>query len=85
MITEIIKDYKILQSHLDELINVSGYKLSYIADQMGISSALFYYKRKNNKFSIDETERLLTVIRAEELLDRLKSNVLREMKAEREA
>ena len=76
MITDIVKNYKNLLKNLDALIDASGYKVSYITNKMAIDRTSFYYKRNNNKFSIEEIEKLLTVIRADELEDK----ILRELK-----
>ncbi len=80
MITETIKNYKIITDNIDSLIKASGYKITWIEDQMGMNRISFYHKRKNNKFTLNEIERLVSIIRADELEDK----VLLEMSIENE-
>ena len=80
MIVETVKNYKSITTNIDKLIKASGYKISWIEDQMGMDRVSFYNKRKHNKFSVDEIEKLLSIIRADELEDK----VLGEMSLEAE-
>lgn len=80
MITETVKNYRAITNNIDKLIKVSGYKISWIEEQMGMDRVSFYTKRKQNKFSLDEIEKLMSIIRADELEDK----VLGEMSLEAE-
>ena len=80
MIRETINNYRFLQENLSKLIEYSGYRLGYITDKMGMDRTSFYYKRKNSKFSIDEMQKLMDVIKIDELED----EVLYEMSVEAE-
>ena len=80
MIVETVKNYRVITNNIDKLIKASGYKITWIESQMGMDRVSFYNKRKNNKFSLDEVEKLLNVLRADELEDK----VLGEMSLEAE-
>ncbi len=71
MLTKVIEDYKIIQSNVDLLIKESGYRMSFIYEKLGMDKTSFYLKRKHANFSVDEIERLLVIIRADELEDRV--------------
>lgn len=48
---------------LNELIDSSGFKLNYIADQMGISRIRLYQIRENpNLMSIDQMEKFAEIL-----------------------
>ena len=71
MISSVVKDYRLIVNNIDALIKASGYKISWIEEQMGMDRVSFYQKRKNKKFSLDEMEKLLAVIHADELEDKV--------------
>lgn len=71
MLIETVKNYRLITGNIDKLIEASGYKIKWIEEQMGIDRVSFYNKRKKNKFSEQEIERLLTIIRADELEDKI--------------
>ncbi|MEM6338389.1 MAG: hypothetical protein AAF673_00475 [Pseudomonadota bacterium] len=70
MLTSIIEQYKHIQSNVDRLIEQSGYRLGYVSNKLGMDKTSFYLKRKNANFTVDEIERLLSIIRADELEDK---------------
>ncbi len=80
MISHTIKNYRAITNNIDKLIKASGYKIAWIEEQMGMDRVSFYTKRKQNKFSLDEIEKLMDIIRADELEDK----VLGEMSLEAE-
>lgn len=80
MLIETVKNYQTITHNIDKLIKASGYKISWVEEQMGMDRVSFYNKRKKNKFTAEEVERLLTIIRADELEDK----VLGEMSLEAE-
>ncbi|MCE7063990.1 hypothetical protein [Dyadobacter sp. CY326] len=65
----IIEDYKNLRSHLGVLIDKSGYKNAYIAEKAGIPAPNFSQKKKRGNWSVEEIEKVLTVIENQELED----------------
>ena len=71
MLSSIVEDYKSLQNNIDKIIEQSGYRIEYISKKMGIDKKSFYLKRKNANFTVDEIERLLNVIHAEDLEDEI--------------
>ena len=80
MFTEVVEQYIFLQNNIDKLIELSGYRIGYISDKLGMDKTSFYLKRKNANFSPDEFKKLLLIIRADELEDK----VLLEMSLEAE-
>jgi len=80
MVIDIVNNYKTLIRGIDKLIKISGYKISFIEEKMGMDRVSFYQKRKHNKFSVDEIEKLLGIIRVDELEDK----ILLEMSLENE-
>ena len=69
MFTEVVEEYRFILKNIDKIIERSGYRLGYISDKMGMHKASFYLKRKNAGFTVDELEKLLLIIRADELED----------------
>lgn len=80
MFTEVIKGYKSIVENIDGLIKASGYQTNYVYEQMGMDKASFYYKKKRKKFTIEEIENLVNIIKADDLEDK----VLLEMSLEAE-
>ena len=70
MFTEVVKEYKYIQTNIDKLIELSGYRVSFICNNMDMDKTSFYLKRKKGNFSSDELENLLLIIRADELEDK---------------
>lgn len=71
MLSSIVEDYKSLQNNIDKIIEQSGYRLEYISEKMGMNKKSFCLKRNNTNFTVDEIERLLNVIHAEDLEDEI--------------
>ena len=71
MFTEVIKDYKSIVENIDALIKASGYRTNYVYEQMGMDKASFYYKKKRKKFTIEEIENLVNIIKADDLEDKI--------------
>jgi hypothetical protein len=80
MITETVKNYRIILNSIDNIIEASGYKISWIEEQMGMNRVSFYAKRKSGNFTIDEMEKLVKILKADELEDK----ILLEMSIENE-
>lgn len=51
-----------LRQAVDEIIKESGYKKSWIADQLGISRQGFSNLLNKSNFSLDDANKILTVI-----------------------
>ena len=71
MISSIVEDHKSLQNNIGKIIENSGYRLEYISEKMGMDKTSFYLKKNNTDFTVDEIERLLNVIHAEDLEDEI--------------
>lgn len=80
MFTEVVEEYRFILKNIDKIIERTGYRLGYISDKMEMDKTSFYLKRKNASFTVDELEKLLLIIRADELED----EVLLEMSLEAE-
>ena len=70
MIADIVKDYQNLCLHVTDLINLSGYRLDYIREKIGLSKPGFYSKRKKGFFTPDEMQKILNIIDSQELEDK---------------
>mgnify|MGYP003434863484 CR=1 FL=1 len=70
MIVDIVKDYQKLCLHVTDLINLSGYRVDYVREKVGLSKPGFYAKRKKGFFTPDEMEKILGVIDSQELEDK---------------
>nr|DAQ83144.1 MAG TPA: protein-turn-helix DNA binding protein [Caudoviricetes sp.] len=51
-----------LSQAINDIIKESGYKKTYIADQLGIKNQNFNNKINKNNLSIDETNKILNII-----------------------
>ena len=71
MFTEVVEEYMFLQKNVDKLIKLSGYRIGYITDNLGMDKTSFYLKRKNANFSPEEFQKLLMIIRADDLEDKV--------------
>lgn len=80
MIKEIVQDYRVIAHNIDTLIKVSGYKIKFVQEQMGMDNVSFYNKRKHAKFSIDEIEKLLDILN----IDAIEDKILGELSIEAE-
>ena len=67
----IVDDYLSLQASVDKLIKLSGYRVEFVADKMGMDRTSFYLKRKKKNFTPAEMKSFLAVIRADELEDKV--------------
>jgi predicted transcriptional regulator len=66
---KIISDFKTLRGSLSELIERSGYKNAYIANQIGMAPSHFYVKKQRGTWNEDEVEKILDVIESDQLED----------------
>jgi hypothetical protein len=64
---DIVDDYRELTQDMDEMIEKTGYKTSFLASSLNLSHSAFYLKRKNRTFTLDEIEKLLSLIVKEDL------------------
>lgn len=61
-----IRSYKEFLLDLDDYINNSGYKASFLADKMGMHRGTFYKKKKRGNWTLDEAEKLAELLRINE-------------------
>lgn len=71
MIIETIKNYMSINDNVDLIIKKSGYKISYLYEQMGMDNNSFYIKRKKGTFTPDQLMKLFEIIDLEKLEDKI--------------
>lgn len=79
---EIICNYKTLRESLGSLIEKSGYKVSYIAEKVGMTPNNFYVKKQRASWNEDEMEAVLDVIENEDLEDYFLGQIMKDLKAD---
>jgi hypothetical protein len=75
---ETIVEYRNLLNRVDEFIKLSGYRIDYLQEKLGISRVSFWRKRKNGEFTIKEMEILSEFIFTDEIEDRLLLKIMNE-------
>jgi hypothetical protein len=78
----VIENYNILRKALPRLLEVSGYRMDYLAEQMGISKNYFYTKKSKNTFSNEEFEKIIAFIWRDEFQDILDEELMKQKMAE---
>ena len=66
-----IVEYRNLLNRVDEFIKLSGYRIDFLQEKLGISRVSFWRKRKHGEFTIKEMEILSEFIFTDELEDKL--------------
>ena len=69
MMQEVVLNYQALLKNIPELINKSGYRNDYVAKKLGIKPTTFSVKKQRGNWTLDEVEKLLSVIENEETED----------------
>jgi predicted transcriptional regulator len=65
-IKDVLDDYKTVTSMMDDVIEESGYEISYLAKYLNISRSAFYTKRKKKTFTFEEMEKIVSLLNSEE-------------------
>jgi predicted transcriptional regulator len=65
-IQDVIYDYKGVKSMMSKVIDNSGYKTSYLIKQLNMSRSAFYNKKRNNSFSLEEIEKIVSLMKYDE-------------------
>lgn len=79
---EIVRDFKQLQKHIGLLIDKSGYKNSFLAQEIGIPAPHFSVKKQRSSWSVDEIEKILAIIENDRLEDYFLLELMRAEKNE---
>ncbi len=58
----IVHDFKIFKANFPTLLDMSGYKMDFLAKRIGMASSSFSIKKKRNSFDLDEMQALLDII-----------------------
>jgi len=75
---ETIVEYRNLLNRVDEFIKLSGYRIDFLQEKLGISRVSFWRKRKNGEFTIKEMEILSEFIFTDEIEDKLLLKIMNE-------
>ena len=75
---ETIVEYRNLLNRVDEFIKLSGYRIDFLQEKLGISRVSFWRKRKNGEFTIKEMEILSDFIFTDEMEDKLLLELMNE-------
>lgn len=75
---DVIVRYRNLKSNLPLLLDMSGYRLDFIAESLGFSKAYFYNKKSKNKFSNEEFERIIDFIWRDDMEDKMLEYAMKE-------
>lgn len=78
-----VRDFKQLQRHIGLLIDKSGVQNSFLAQQIGIPAANFSVKKQRASWTVDEIEKILTIIENERLEDYFMLELMRAEKNEK--
>ena len=65
----VIENYNLLKSSLPKLLDLSGYRMDYLAEKIGLSKNYFYAKKSKNNFSHEEFEKIIAFIWKDEFQD----------------
>ena len=66
---QIVESYIELKKNMANLINKSGYKNSFLAEQIGIPAPTFSVKKQRGNWTEFEIKKILTIIENEKLED----------------
>jgi len=75
---ETIVEYRNLLNRVDEFIKLSGYRIDFLQDKLGISRVSFWRKRKHGGFTIEEMEILSEFIFTDEMEDKIMLELMNE-------
>jgi len=78
----VIENYNLLRKTLPRLLDISGYRMDYLAEQLGISKNYFYTKKSKNTFSNDEFEKIVAFIWRDEFQGILDEEMVKQKMAE---
>lgn len=78
----IIESYIELKKNMAALINKSGYKNAYLAEQMGIPATSFSMKKQRGNWNEVEMCKIMAIIENEKLEDYFLLELMREQKNE---
>ncbi|MCE7064271.1 hypothetical protein [Dyadobacter sp. CY326] len=74
---EIIENYMQLKKNMGALINKSGYKNAFLAEQMGMAAPTFSVKKQRGNWTEHEMKQILAIIENEKLEDYFFLEILR--------
>ncbi|WP_028667862.1 hypothetical protein [Runella zeae] len=78
-----VRHLKQLQRHLELLIDKSGFNNSFLAQEIGIPTANFSVKKQRASWTVDEIEKILTVIKNQRLEEYFLLQLMRTEKNEK--
>lgn len=75
---EIIQQYKALKLHFNDILNLSGYRLDFLAKELNMEKNTMSAKKQRNSFTDDEMEKLLTIVWNERIEDKFLHKAMQE-------
>lgn len=78
----IVESYIELKKNMATLINKSGYKNAYLAEQIGIPAPTFSVKKQRGNWTESEIQKILAIIENERLEDFFMLELMRKEKDE---
>lgn len=72
----IIEDYKKLLYHIDDVIKLSGHTIDHLSKRLNMPKTIFYNKRKTHSFTVEEMEKMFSIIDNEEMEDKILSKIM---------
>ncbi len=60
--TTILNDFKIFKTQFPKILELSGYRMDYLAERIGLSASVFSNKKRKNSFEIEEMEKLMDIV-----------------------
>jgi len=78
----ILQEYRIFKNLFPKLLELSGYKMEYLAERLGITPSAFSMKKKRNSFDLDEMEEVTNIIWNDYLEDKFLAEAMKQSKKE---
>lgn len=78
----LLQEYRIFKNFFPKLLELSGYKMEYLAERLGITPSSFTMKKKRNSFDLDEMEELTDIIWNDYLEDKFLAEAVKQAKKE---
>jgi hypothetical protein len=75
---EIIQQYRSLKEHFSDILEWSGYRLDFLAKEIGMPKASIYVKKQRKSFTEDEMEKLLDIVWTDKIEDKFFAQALLE-------
>lgn len=78
----IIQDFKNFKNIFPQILEMSGYKMEFLAQRLSMSATGFSTKKKKNNFSIEQMEQLMDIVWNDYLEEKFLTRAMDEAKNE---